>query len=84
MSTSRNTGHSDRQKPFSLPLDGLGSLSRYDVLLAVLPLGFALALLAQVVFDLSLHQAVAAGAVLGSIVLTDALFLNPPIQKGRR
>jgi len=84
MSTSRNTGQSDRERPFSLPLDGLGSLSRYDVLLAVLPLGFALALLAQVVLDLSLHQAVAGGAVLGSVILTDALFLNPPIEKGRR
>jgi hypothetical protein len=84
MSTSRNTGHSDPDRPFSLPLDGLGSLSRYDVLLAVLPLGFALALLGQVVLDLSLHQAVAAGAVLGSVVLADALFLNPPTEERRR
>lgn len=83
MSTSRKTGHSNADGTVSLPLDGLGSLSRYDVLLAVVPLGFVLALLAQAVFDLSLQQAVAVGAGFGVAVLVDALFVHPPVEGNR-
>ncbi len=82
MATSQKNGHSNADDQ-SL-VDGLGSLSRYDVVLALIPLGFALALAAHLAFGLSLHQAVAAGAVLGAMALTDALFLNPPIAKRRR
>jgi len=56
----------------------LGGLSRYDLLLALVPLGFAVALLAHVVVGLSLLTAIASGAVLGLAVLVDALFVNPP------
>ena len=83
MSTSRNTGYSDPDRRFSFTLDWGDSLSRYDVLLALVPLGFALALLGQVVLGLTVQQAVAAGAVFGVMTLADALFLNPPIERKR-
>jgi len=76
MSTRRPTGHSDVEINSRVPV--LGSLSRYDVLLAVIPLGFACALLVALVFDISVQQAVATGAVIGAIALADALYFNPP------
>jgi hypothetical protein len=76
MAVSRTTpGRTDTSGRY---LSLLGGLSRYDLLLALVPLGFGLALLAHVVTDVSLLTAVAAGAVLGLAVLVDALFVNPP------
>jgi hypothetical protein len=54
------------------------------VLLAAVPLGFVLALLARAAFGLSLHQAVAAGAAFGAVVLADALFFHPPVDGKRQ
>jgi hypothetical protein len=48
------------------------------LVLAVVPLGFALGLVAHVVAAVSLLTAVAGGAVLGLAALVDALFVNPP------
>ena len=56
----------------------LGGLSRYDLLLALVPLAFVLALLVHVVAGVSMLTAVAGGAVIGLVVLVDALFVNPP------
>ncbi|MFC7133325.1 MULTISPECIES: hypothetical protein [Salinibaculum] len=83
MSTSRNSGHSNGGTSFTAPLDGLPTLSRYDVLLVLIALGFVLSVAAYLVLDVALHQAAVVVAVLGSFSLADALFLHPPVE-GRR
>lgn len=83
MSTSRNSGHSKGGTSFTPPLDGLPTLSRYDVALVLIALGFALSLAAHLVLGVALHRAAVVVAVLGSFSLADALFLNPPVG-GRR
>lgn len=55
-----------------------GRLSRYDVLLAAIPLLLAVAVTVYVLFPVPFHLAVTAGATLSCLLVTDALFLNPP------
>lgn len=76
MAVSRNPPErTDTTRDAVAVLDGL---SRYDLLLALVPLGFALALLAHVVVGVPVLAAVAGGAMFGALVLVDALFVNPP------
>ena len=56
----------------------LGQLSRYDLVLAAIPLIFAFALASSVLVPVSLHVAVGLGAVLGGVFVADALYFNPP------
>jgi hypothetical protein len=58
----------------------VGRLSRYDLLLAVIPLVFALALVASVVTPVSREAALAGGAVLSSLCFLDAVYINPPVD----
>jgi hypothetical protein len=59
-------------------------LSWYDLLLAVLPLCFAVAYLVHLFGSLPLQPAIASGALLGLIVTVDALFVHPPTRKPPR
>lgn len=56
----------------------LGSLSRYDLVLAVIPLVFGLALVSHTVLSLPLSTTMAASAVVTGVLVVDAMFLNPP------
>lgn len=56
----------------------VGRLSRYDVLLAAIPVLLALAMTVSVLFPVPFHLAVSGGAMLSCLLVTDALFLNPP------
>ena len=80
MTPSRNTGHSTRRTP-SL-LDVVPRLSRYDVVLAAIPLFFALALTGHVLFAVSLQLAIAAGALASGVLVLDVRYLNPPSDSG--
>ena len=55
-----------------------GQLSRYDLLLAAIPLVLAFAAVAGVVFPVSLHLSVAGAALFCSPLLVDAMYINPP------
>lgn len=55
-------------------------VSWYDLLLAVLPLGFAVSMLAHVVTTIPFQIAIASGALFGVVVLVDALFVHPPVD----
>jgi len=57
-----------------------GRLSRYDLLLAAIPLVFALALSVHALTPVSLQAALAGGALLSGLCLFDAVYLNPPIE----
>ncbi len=83
MATSRNTGHRTGRTTSRRILDRLLSLSRYDAVLAAIPLVFALALAVHALAGLSLRLAIAAGAVTSAVLLADALYLNPPVDAGR-
>lgn len=58
------------------------SLSRYDLLLAVIPAAFACSLAAGQLLSVPSSNAMAAASVVGALVLADALFLNPPRLRG--
>lgn len=54
------------------------AVSRYDLVLAVIPMAFLLTAVTSGVLGVSLPTALAGGSLLGVAVLADALFLNPP------
>jgi hypothetical protein len=57
--------------------------TRYDLVLAVVPLAFAVALVAGLLSPVSVHAALAAAGVVGVAAVVDALFVNPP-ERGDR
>lgn len=56
----------------------LTEVSRYDLVLAVIPAAFVLAATLRTAVSLSSTTAVAAAAGLSALAVIDALFLNPP------
>lgn len=52
--------------------------SRYDLLLAVVPVAFVLGLLATGVADVPIRVSLSGAAGVGALALVDALFINPP------
>lgn len=53
-------------------------LSRYDLVLAVVPLGFVLAALVGRILALSASGTLVLGSAIGLLAVVDALFLSPP------
>lgn len=58
--------------------DGIDSVSRYDLVLIVIPASFILALVAGHVLPVSPRVALTAGSIVGAIAVFDGLFRNPP------
>lgn len=59
------------------------SLTRYDLVLLVIPVVLAASLLASLLTPVSLTASLAAGSLVGTAVLVDALFRNPPTGSRR-
>ncbi|WP_276272565.1 hypothetical protein [Haloarcula litorea] len=77
MSTrSSRTGASDAQQRDRSALPA--SFSRYDLVLALIPAAFLLAMGVGGLFGFSVRTALTLGALLGTCAVVDALFLNPP------
>jgi hypothetical protein len=57
-----------------------GQLSRYDLVLAAIPLVFAMALMGHVLAPVPFHFAVGSGATVSGLLVADALYLNPPTE----
>ncbi|QPV64261.1 hypothetical protein I7X12_06500 [Halosimplex litoreum] len=53
-------------------------LSRYDLLLVVIPAAFLLALVGSLVSALPASVFVAGASVIGGLAVADGLFVNPP------
>lgn len=53
-------------------------LTRYDLLLLVIPATFLVALVASQVSSFGLSTLLAAASVVGAIAVVDGLFVNPP------
>lgn len=56
----------------------LTQLSRYDLVLAAIPVVFALALLAYFLAPIAFHFAVGSGALTSGLLVVDVLYRNPP------
>jgi hypothetical protein len=76
MATSDKSLDSVEQRP-GAPVTRMG-LSRYDIVLAVIPTIFVIAILLGHLVSVSLQTAVAFGSLLGVVAVVDALFVNPP------
>lgn len=59
----------------------LGQLSRYDLLLAAIPLLFALAPVAALLSPIQLNVAIGASAAVSGVLVADALYFNPPTAR---
>ena len=70
MSTGRRTRRPDTQPQTTL--------SRYDIVLALIPATLVLTAITAQVLSVELPLALAAGAVVATVAVVDALFVNPP------
>lgn len=57
---------------------GAASLSRYDLVLAVVPAAFLLGLLAGQVLPVPTRSGLTAASVVGAALIADGLFRRPP------
>jgi len=81
MSTGRQTRGPERE--FQNQSQWARSVSRYDLVLALIPVAFLLTAVASGLLGISLLVALAGGSLFGLAVLVDALFLNPPRDGGQ-
>lgn len=79
MAVSSDSGHRNRDVFWRRLFVGL---SRYDLVLTVIPVSLALALFGYVLFPVSLPGALSAGAAVSTAAVADALFINPPVTGG--
>lgn len=56
----------------------ISGLTRYDLVLAIIPSAFIVALLVGHVLSLSVEASVVFASAVGALALLDGLFLNPP------
>ena len=68
-----------QRDPFDALVDVLTAASRYDVVLWSIPLAFTVALVAALVFEVSVIQTFAVAAMVGILAVVDACYVNPPI-----
>lgn len=60
----------------------LERVSRYDLVLTVIPLAFVTALLATDLLAVSVRESMAVASTVGALAVADALFVNPPRPNG--
>lgn len=82
MAVSRSPGRTRRNASRTLVRDWLPS-DRYDAILAVIPLLYAVALAAHVILELPIQVALAPASLVGMVLLVDAVYLHPPTADGR-
>lgn len=64
--------------PWKQLFGGRSQLSRYDTVLAVIPMSFLVATAFGTVLSVPVWTAIGAASVLAACAVIDALFLNPP------
>lgn len=62
----------------SVPGDSSRGLSRYDLVLAVIPAAFVLAVVVAELFGVPVRESLLAAAGVGGLAVVDAVFVNPP------
>lgn len=58
----------------------IAGLSRYDLVLLVIPVAFLLAIVAGGLFGIPPRIPLVAAALIGAIAVGDAMFRNPPLE----
>jgi hypothetical protein len=81
MAVSDNTGNRPQRQFWRQTLE---RFSRYDLLLAVIPLLFAAAPVVSTVTGVPLEVALAGSGLLGCVSLVDAIYRNPPVTSSAR
>ncbi|QSX00801.1 hypothetical protein [Haloterrigena alkaliphila] len=71
-----------RRDPFETLVDVLAAVDRDDLLLGIVPIAFAVALVAASTLSVSLPGAMGIAATIGVLVVIDACYRNPPIDQG--
>lgn len=70
---------SDRADGFGFTESGGGlSVSRYDLVLAVIPTAFVVAILLARLLAIPAQTALVGASIIGAIALVDGMFRNPP------
>ena len=75
------TGRPERD-PFDALVDVLAAANRYDLALGLIPIAFAVALVAAGALGIPVSYALGVAAVVGGGVVADACYLNPPVDRG--
>lgn len=81
MTTSRDAGERRTDDRFDTFRERLPTLSRYDLLLALVPLTLAAVLAVHATLAVPFRLAVVGWATVGLLVLADALYINPPTSR---
>lgn len=79
MAVGQNTRHRDSKAFWERVIS---QRTRYDLVLTAIPLIFVLAVALSAALSVPFLAALAVGAVVSSVVVVDAVFLNPPIESG--
>jgi hypothetical protein len=58
----------------------IGDVSRYDLVLLVIPVAFLLALVTGGLFAIPPQIPLVAAALVGAVAVGDAMFRNPPLE----
>lgn len=77
------SGYTEIGRLFDRLSGTIESLSRYDLLLLVVPLAFAVALPGSYALGASSRVALVAASFVGALAVADGLFVNPPRGGGR-
>jgi hypothetical protein len=84
MAVSRDTRVESRTEPLAGLLERLLSVSRYDFVLAVIPLVLLATTVATVVTAVPVQGGIAVASFAGALVMIDALFVHPPGGRDER
>lgn len=79
--TTIGTPGADRD-PFETLVGILTAATRYDLTLGIIPGVFAVALLVATAADVGVVQALVVPTAVAILVIVDALYLNPPTDRG--
>lgn len=67
--------------PFETLVGVLAAANRYDFLLAIVPVAFAVALVVPTVASVSVVETMLVAAIVGVLVIVDACYRNPPTDQ---
>ena len=69
--------------PLETLVDVLTAATWYDLVLAVVPVAFAVALVVAHVMGVAVPLALTVAAAIGIAVMVDAMFVHPPVDQDR-
>jgi hypothetical protein len=81
MAVSRKPRHGRRLEQLLRTVRGV---SRYDLVLGLIPLVLAVPFALHALLAVPLYHAVGVGSTVAAVMVTDALFVHPPAERSRR